>query len=124
MLRAKYEITPEYKLRKHCKAIRENQVSVLYMLAALLGYEVHRVDGPRPDFARECLDELGYDGVDIWACSTKAGGIWTTPQRHMLKTGEIVHTDAANVEQQSQMDTLNDRGSDQYANPESEQDSD
>jgi len=85
-------VDPEFKLRKHCKAIRENQVSVLYILAALLGYEVHRVDGPRPDFAGECLEEIGAGGteaekqaqIDIWSCSPTAGGIWTTEQRKML----------------------------------------
>ena len=80
----------EWKLRKHCKAIRENQVSVLYILAALLGYEVHRIGAPQPDFARECLEELEpQDQIDLWSCSTKAGGVWTTPQRKMLKTGEL-----------------------------------
>jgi len=87
----------DYKLRKHCKAIRENQVSFLYMLAAVLGYEVHRVEGPRPSFARECLEEIGMGGteaekqaqIDIYSCSTQAGGVWTPPQRKMLKTGEV-----------------------------------
>ena len=80
---------PEWKLRKHCKAIRENQVSVLYILAALLGYEVYRVGEPQPDFARECLEEIEFqDQIDLWSCSTTAGGIWTVPQRRMLKTGK------------------------------------
>ena len=80
---------PEWKLRKHCTAIRENQVSVLYILAALLGYEVRRIGEPNPEFARECLEEIEFqDQIDIWSCSTKAGGIWTVPQRHMLKYGE------------------------------------
>lgn len=89
MLQSKYQITPEYKLRRHCQAIRENQVSVGVMLLALNGYEVelHRAGKPLAGFARECLDELGEDGVDIWSCSTKAGGIWTTEQRYMLKFG-------------------------------------
>ena len=81
---------PEWKLRKHCKAIRENQVSVLYILAALLGYEVRRIGEPLPGFARECLEEIEFqDQIDIWSCSTKSGGIWTTQQRKMLKTGEL-----------------------------------
>ena len=86
-----YSNVPDYKLRKHCKAIRENQVSVAYMILALHGYEVevHRAGKPLAGFARECLDELGYDGIDIWACSTQAGGIWTTEQRKMLKTGKV-----------------------------------
>jgi len=82
---------PEWKLRNHCKAIRENQLSVAFMLLALNGWEcdMHRTDKPNAGFAKECLDELGYDGIDLWSCSTQAGGIWTTKQRHMLKTGEV-----------------------------------
>jgi len=81
----------DYKLRKHCKAIRENQVSVACMLLALNGYsvELNRAGTPLAGYARECLDELGYEGIDIWSCSTTAGGIWTTEQRNMLKTGEV-----------------------------------
>ena len=84
-------VNSDYKLRKHCKAIRENQVSVAVMLLALNGYSVEllRAGKPLASFARECLDELGYEGIDIWSCSTTAGGIWTTEQRKMLKTGEV-----------------------------------
>ena len=82
----------DYKLRKHCKAIRENQVSVAFMLLAVNGYkfEILEISDPNAAFARECLDELGYEGIDVWACSPTAGGIWTTPQRKMLKTGEVL----------------------------------
>ena len=78
------------KLARHCLAIRENQVSVAFMILYLNGYdiEVRGVDTPNAGAAKECLDELGYDSVNIWSCSTKAGGIWTTAQRNMLKTGE------------------------------------
>ena len=81
----------DYKLRKHCKAIRENQVSVAFMLLYLSGYEfeVKQTGAPLASAARECLDELGYDGIDVWSCSTTAGGIWTVEQRKMLKTGEV-----------------------------------
>jgi len=80
----------DFKLRQHCKAIRENQLSVAFMILYLHGYEfeLNRTDAPLASAARECLDELGYDGIDVWACSTKAGGIFTTKQRAMLKTGE------------------------------------
>ena len=63
MLKAQYTITPEYKLRKHCKAIRENQVAVAVMILAMEGYPVDltKRGKPMPGFARECLDELGYD---------------------------------------------------------------
>ena len=80
----------EWKLRKHTKAIRENQLSVAFMLLALNGYEcdMHRTDKPNASFAKECLDELDMEGqVGVWSCSTKAGGIWTTEQRRMLKYG-------------------------------------
>ncbi len=79
-------VSSDYKLRKHCKAIRENQVSVAFMILYLHGYEfeLNRTDAPLASAARECLDELGYDGIDIWACSPTAGGIWTTEQRKML----------------------------------------
>ena len=90
----------EWKLKKHTKAIRERQVSVLYILAALLGYEVRYVGEPMPGFAKECLDEIGAGGteaekqaqIDIYSCSPTAGGIWTTPQRRMLFTGKADET--------------------------------
>jgi hypothetical protein len=81
---------PEFKLRKHTEAIREHQVSVALMMLYLAGYDVElRYTGkPLASLAQEALDELGYDGIDIWSCSTKDGGVWTTEQRRMLKTGE------------------------------------
>ena len=81
----------DYKLRKHCKAIRENQVSVAVMMLALHGYsvELNRAGKPLASFARECLNEIETEGqIGVWSCSTKAGGIWTTEQRKMLKSGE------------------------------------
>ena len=83
-------VDPEFKLRKHCKAIRENQLSVAFMILYLHGYnfDLHTRNVSLASAAQECLDELGYDGIDIWSCSTTAGGIWTTEQRRMLKTGE------------------------------------
>jgi len=79
----------EYKLFKHCKAIRENQLSVAFMIFYLHGYEIelHRTDTPLASAAQECLDELGYEGIDIWSCSTKSGGIWERWQRDALKYG-------------------------------------
>ena len=82
----------EYKLRKHCKAIRENQVSVAYMLLALNGYDfdVYYTGHPLAEYARECLRELESEPqTGIYSCSPTAGGIWTTPQRKMLFTGEV-----------------------------------
>ena len=88
---SKYSDVPEYKLRKHCKAIRENQLSVAFMILYLHGYEfdLRRTDVPLASAAQECLDELGYDGIDLWSCSTQAGGVWTTEQRRMLKSGDV-----------------------------------
>ena len=86
-----YNNASDYKLRKHCKAIRENQVSVAVMLLALEGIPVDlSLRGePMPEFARECLRELDTeDQVGIYSCSTLAGGIWSTVQRRMLFTGK------------------------------------
>ena len=85
----KYSGASDFKLRRHCKAIRENQLSVAFMILYLHGYEfdLKRVGKPLASAAMECLDELGYDRIDLWACSTRSGGIWSTEQRHMLKFG-------------------------------------
>ena len=87
-------VSPVYdsslKLRRHLKAIRENQVSVAYMILYVNGidFEITAVGPPLASAARECLNELKYDGINVWSCSTKDGGMWTTEQRHMLKYGE------------------------------------
>lgn len=81
-----------FKLRKHMKAIRENQVSVASMILYMHGYNVGELElgSPMPSAARECLQELGKEAmVGIYSCSTTAGGIWTTEQRYMLKYGEV-----------------------------------
>ena len=77
------------KLRRHLKAIRDNQVSVAYMILYVNGidFEITAVGPPLASAARECLNELSYDGINVWSCSTKDGGMWTTEQRHMLKYG-------------------------------------
>lgn len=79
-----------HKLRKHTEAIREHQLSVALMFLYLNGYDVelHYRGKPLASLAQEALDELGYDGIPIWSCSTKDGGVWTTWQRKALKTGE------------------------------------
>lgn len=76
-------------LKEHTAAIKSNQVSVALMILYLAGYEVELNDTgqPRAGAAREALDELSYDGVSIWSCSTSRGGIWETWQRSCLKTG-------------------------------------
>jgi len=78
---------PEWKLRKHCKAIRENHITVAVMMLALEGIPVDLTlrGEPMPDFARECLNELETDDqIGVWSCSTTAGGIWTPEQRRQL----------------------------------------
>jgi len=93
----------DYKLRKHCKAIRENKVPVAVIMLALEGWEVdlhrgtvRRAGTPLAGFAKECLDEISSGGteaekqahIDIYSCSPTAGGVWSTSDRRMLKTGE------------------------------------
>lgn len=79
------------KLRRHLKAIRENQLSIAHMLLYVNGYdfEITAIGPPLASAARECLQELDdHTMTNIWSCSTTAGGIWTVDQRHMLKYGE------------------------------------
>lgn len=73
----------DLKLKKHLEAIRRNQVSVAHMILFL------NEEPPNASAAKECLDELGYEGIDIWACSTQAGGMWERWQRDALKYGEL-----------------------------------
>ena len=81
----------EGRLQKHTKAIRDNKISVALMMLYLEGYDVelHYRGHPLADLAQEALDELGYDGIDIWSCSTRDGGIWETWERAALKTGTL-----------------------------------
>ena len=78
---------PEWKLRKHTKAIRENQLPVACMLAGLHGIPIDlslRME-PLIEWARECFEELEPEAqIGVWSCSTKAGGIWTPEQRKIL----------------------------------------
>ena len=78
-------------LREHAEAIRSNQVEVALMMLYLAGYEVELNDTgrPRASAAKEVLDELGYEAIPVWSCSTKAGGIWETWQRDALKHGDL-----------------------------------
>ena len=81
----------EARLRRHLRGLRENQLSVAYMILYLHGYdfEVKSIGPPLASAAKECLMELNNEvRIDIWSCSTTAGGFWTTDQRHMLKYGE------------------------------------
>ncbi len=79
----------DYKLRRHLLAIRDNQVSVAHIILFLAE------EPPNASAAQECIVELGYDGIDIWACSTKDGGMWETWQRAAMKTGEL--SDSYNI---------------------------
>ena len=86
-----YSKAKEGRLKKHTNAIRENQISVALMMLNLKGYavELHYMGRPLASEAQELLDELGYEGIGVWSCSTKDGGIWTTWQRACLKTGQV-----------------------------------
>lgn len=81
----------EYKLKKHTEAIREHQISVALMFLYLNGYDVELEYRGKPlaSLAQEALNELKYEGIPIWSCSTRDGGVWTTEQRQMLKTGQV-----------------------------------
>ena len=82
----------EWKLKKHTEAIRENQLTVAYIIFSLHGYKftLEKTDAPLASFARECLSELDHkDQIGLWSCSTRDGGMWTPKQRAMLKTGEV-----------------------------------
>ena len=80
-----------FKLLNHARAIRKNQISVALMFLYLAGYEVelHYMGMPNASAAKEILDELSYEGIPIWSCSTTAGSVWETWQRHAIKTGEL-----------------------------------
>jgi hypothetical protein len=58
----------EWKLKRHLRSIRENQFYVAKIILAL------DEDPPNAPLAKELLDELGYEGIDLWACSPKMGG--------------------------------------------------
>ena len=76
----------------HLKAIRENQVSVANMIMFLAE------DPPNASAAKECLDELDFDGQKgVWSCSTKDGGMWETWQRDALKYGDLTTTNSYSV---------------------------
>ena len=88
---SQYSNDGSFKLRGHLEAIRENQVSVACMILYLHGYDFELTDtgSPLAGAARECLQELDKKGMTgVYSCSTKAGGIWSTAQRYMLKFGE------------------------------------
>jgi hypothetical protein len=91
MDRSSYVEAKDGRLKQHTKSIRENQISVALMMLYLHGYEIelHYTGTPNASAAQELLDELGYDGIGVWSCSTRDGGIWETWQRACLKTGEI-----------------------------------
>ena len=80
---SKYAIQKAHKLKKHCLAIREYKVEVAEMVFYL------HANPPNPSAAKEILDELGEDGVNIWSCSTRDGGIWERWERDALKYGEL-----------------------------------
>jgi hypothetical protein len=80
-----------FKLLQHTKAIRENKISVALMFLYLQGYEVelHYIGKPNASAAKEALDELNYEGIPIWSCSTTLGSVWETWERDAIKFGDL-----------------------------------
>ena len=89
----------EARLRRHTSGLRRNQVPVALIVLALHGYNVKLdfMGEPNASAAKEMLDELGKDSIDIWSCSTKDGGIWETWQRDAMKYGDLTTTNSWNV---------------------------
>jgi hypothetical protein len=79
-----------WKLKAHLKAIREYQLEVAEIIL-LLSQDIPDAEG-----AREVLSGLPEQAqIDLWSCSTKAGGMWERWQRDCLKYGEV--TDAHRI---------------------------
>ena len=93
---SQYSGNADGKLRRHIQAIKEHPLEVALMLLYLEGYEVELNDtgSPRASAAKEILDELSYEGIPIWSCSTTSGGIWETWQRDALKYGDLDATNS------------------------------
>jgi len=73
-----------YRLKAHCLAIRRNKD----ILAEVFRFLSERP--PNASAAQEAFEEMNFqDKIDIWSLSTQAGGIWTTEERRILKTGEV-----------------------------------
>ena len=89
----------EARLRRHLFGLRKNQVSVALIVLALHGYHVRLeyLGEPNASAAKEMLDELGGDSVDVWSCSTKDGGFWETWQRDAMKYGDLTTTNSWGV---------------------------
>jgi hypothetical protein len=90
MVDATHYVTPsakdgaDFKLRKHCEAIRRNK-DILWHVFKYLSE-----DPPNASAAAECFEEIHWqDKIDIWSVSTKNGGIWNTWERHAIKEGEL-----------------------------------
>jgi len=79
-----------WKLRRHLKAIRENQIEVAEIFIFLSEFP------PNVEGAYEVFNTLEQvDQIGLWSCSTKDGGVWERWQRDALKTGEL--TDAYRI---------------------------
>lgn len=75
---------PDFKLAKHCKAIRRNK-DILWHVFRFLAE-----DPPNASAAQEAFEEMHEDDqIAIWSVSTKAGGIWERWEREAIKTGEL-----------------------------------
>jgi hypothetical protein len=76
-----------WKLLRHLRAIRENQLVVAEIFLFLAE------DPPNVEGAVEAFESLDKkDQIAIWSCSTRDGGVWERWQRDALKYREL--TDA------------------------------
>ena len=83
-----------YRLKVHCLAICKNKDVLAEVFRFLTEY--HREVGLGRLGRAECFARMAHeefetmgfqDKIDIWSVSPTAGGIWTTEERKILKTG-------------------------------------
>ena len=83
-----------YRLKVHCLAICKNKDVLAEVFRLLTEYHRAIALGLHEDaaiyarMAHEEFETMGFqDKIDIWSVSPTAGGIWTTEERKILKTG-------------------------------------
>ena len=82
----------EYKLLRHCEAIRRNKDSIGAIFLFLIE------SPPNASAAKECFDEISHeDQKAIYSVSTKAGGIWERWERDAIFYGDLDATSAWSV---------------------------
>ena len=84
-----FEEAASSKVLRQVLAMRRNKD----VIRQILNYLAE--DIPNASAAREALEEIEpRDRIDIWSCSTKAGGFWETWERDALKYGDLTTTGA------------------------------